>query len=280
VDAAEHRLGSPAGGSVVVALLTPFGTDGSVDVGALEAHVELLVEEGVHAVMPAGTTGEGPLLEEDEVVAAVAAAVRAARGRIEVLAHVGRPATDATVRVLRRAVDARATGVSAVVPYYYALDDAQVVAHYRAVLAAAEDTPLFAYSIPARTGNELSPAALRELVADGLAGVKDSTKSLKRHREYLDVGAPVLMGSDGLVLEALDLGAAGCVSAIANLRPDLLLGLTRASLAGRRDEAERCQRELSELRAELTRERPLVALKRAVADRVSGYPAALRRPLG
>lgn len=268
------------GGSVVVALLTPFGADGSVDVGALEAHVELLVEQGVHGLMPAGTTGEGALLEEDEVVAAVEATVRAARGAASVLAHVGQPGTAATERVLRRAFEAGADGVSAVVPYYYALDDEQVAAHYRTLLAAAEGGPVFAYTIPARTGNELSAGTLRELVAAGLAGVKDSTKSLERHREYLAVGAPVLMGSDGLVLEALDLGAAGCVSAIANLRPDLLLGLTTARVAGHRDRAEGLQRELSELRAELARERPLVGLKRAVARRLPGYPAALRPPLG
>ena len=267
-------------GAVVVALLTPYRDDGSVDTDALARHVEQLVEAGVDGLMPAGTTGEGALLEEDEVVAAVAAAVRAADGAASVLAHVGRPATAATARLLHRAIDAGADAVSAVVPYYYALDDRQVIGHYGTLLEAAGPTPVFVYTIPERTRNELSPAAALELAAAGVAGVKDSTKSIERHRELLACGVPVLMGSDGLVLEALQLGAAGCVSAIANLRPDLLVGLVRASREGRVPEAQRFQREVSELRAELAREPALVALKRAVAAHVPGYSPTLRRPLG
>jgi 4-hydroxy-tetrahydrodipicolinate synthase len=274
--AADRR---DAGGSVVVALLTPFRSDGAVDIAALERHIEFLVAQGVDGLMPAGTTGEGVLLEDDEIVSLVAATVRAAKGKAEVLAHVGRASTAATVHLALRAIDAGAAGVSAVLPYYYALDDEQVVAHYAALLAAVREVPVYAYTIPARTSNDLSTHALRELVERGLTGVKDSTKSLERHAEYLAVGAPVLMGSDGLVLEALDLGAAGCVSAIANGRPDLLVQLARARVEGRRPDAEALQREISELRASYARERPLVALKRAVAERVADYEPRLRPPL-
>lgn len=266
--------------AVVVALLTPYRPDGSVDLDALARHVDQLVEAGVDGLMPAGTTGEGALLDDDEILAVVEATLRAAAGAAPVLAHVGRPATAATVRLLRRAVEAGADMVSAVVPYYYGLDDRQLVAHYEVLLEAAGSTPVFAYTIPDRARNELSAAVVRELAAAGLAGVKDSTKSLERHREYLACGVPVLMGSDGLVLQALELGAAGCVSAIANLRPDLLLELARASREGRPEDAERLQGAVSELRVELAREPPLVALKRAVAALVPGYSPEVRRPLG
>lgn len=264
----------------MVALLTPFDANGRVDVGALERHAESLVQAGVDALMPAGTTGEGVLLDSDEVVTVVEAAVRATGGAAAVLAHVGRAATAATVQLARRALDAGANAVSAVVPYYYALDDAQVVGHFRALIAAAGGSAAYAYTIPARTGNELSAAAAGELVAAGLAGIKDSTKSIERHEEYVALGTRVLMGSDGLVLDALRLGAAGCVSAIANLRPELLIGLVRAHASGRRDEAEELQRDVSALRAALATEPALVGLKRAVAVRVDGYPSGLRAPLG
>jgi dihydrodipicolinate synthase/N-acetylneuraminate lyase len=267
-------------GSVVVALLTPFDADGRVDVAALERHVELLVGAGVDGLMPAGTTGEGLLLDDDELVRVVEAAVRTAGGAATVLAHVGRAATAATVRLARRALDAGADAVSAVVPYYYAVDDAQVVAHFRALIAAADGAAAYAYTIPARTGNELSAAAAGELVAGGLGGIKDSTKSLERHEEYLALGTRVLMGSDGLVLDALRLGAAGCVSAIANLRPELLVGLVEAHASGRRNEAEELQRDVSALRAALASEPALVGLKRGVAARIEGYPFGLRAPLG
>jgi dihydrodipicolinate synthase/N-acetylneuraminate lyase len=264
----------------VVALLTPFGRDGHPDAAALREHVDYLVEERVDGLMPCGTTGEGPLLSESEVSSVVAAVSDAARGRVPVLAHVGRPDTIGTVRLARRALADGAAGVSAVVPYYYALGDAQIVAHYRALIDGADGKPTYAYTIPARTGNELSVEAARSLAGAGLAGVKDSTKSFERHRDYLETGLAVLMGSDGMVAAALEAGAAGCVSAVANVRPDLLVRLKHAVADGRDEEASAAQEEVSAVRVELARGGALLGLKRAAAERLSGYPSTLRAPLG
>lgn len=273
--------------SVVVALLTPFSADGRVDLAAVRDHIEFLVEEGVDGIMPAGTTGEGPLLSDDEIESLVGAVAEAAGGRVSVLAHVGRPGTQATVHLARRALAAGADSVSAVVPYYYALDDGALVSHYRALLAALPNAPVYAYTIPSRTRNELGADAVRLLAGEGLAGVKDSTKSFDRHLEYLqaaeDTACAVLMGSDGMVIEALRAGAAGSVSALANLRPDLLVRLKRAYLGGEARQAEDAQREILHLRTELSGGRALAALKRAVAERLrkrgSSFPAGLRAPL-
>jgi dihydrodipicolinate synthase/N-acetylneuraminate lyase len=275
--------------SVIVALLTPFGANGEVELAALREHVELLVGEGVDGLMPCGTTGEGPLLEEDEVAAVTQAVIAGASSRVRVLAHAGRASTRATVGLARRAIEAGADAVSAVVPYYYEVGDDQVLRHYRALLARAGDTPVYAYTIPARTGNELSPQSLRLLADEGLAGLKDSAKSIERHREYLEAtaaieGFDVFMGSDGLLLEALEAGAAGSVSAIANVRPDLLVGLKRAFVEGRDDEAMTLQQEIASLRAAVSDRPALAGLKRAAASQLAkhgiSYPATLRGPLG
>jgi 4-hydroxy-tetrahydrodipicolinate synthase len=252
---------------VVVALLTPFAADGSIDERALAEHVERLVAAGVDALMPCGTTGEGPLLAEDEVVRAVAATVAAADGRVPVLAHVGRADTPSTLRLLSRARELGVEAVSAVVPYYFAYSDDEVLAHYRALLA--EGLPLYAYTIPERTGNELAPEIVRTLGRDGLRGVKDSTKSFERHLEYLECGVDVLIGTDAFVRDAFEAGAAGCVSALANVRPDLLVALRDGV------EPEAAQAEVLSLRELL----PLRALKAAVAADVPGYPTAYRAPL-
>src|ERR687895_830146 len=90
------------------ALTTPFRDDGAVDLEALRAHVELLADDGIDGIVPAGTTGEGPLLEEAEVANVIATAVRAAAGRMEVVAHVGRASTQATLRLARVAAGGRA----------------------------------------------------------------------------------------------------------------------------------------------------------------------------
>jgi dihydrodipicolinate synthase/N-acetylneuraminate lyase len=224
-------------------------------------------------------TGEGPLLDEEEVAAVIATVVEAARGRVRVLAHVGRPDTPGTLRLARRALADGADAVSAVVPYYYALDDTQVVTHFRSFVSAAGASPAYAYTIPARTGNDLSLPAARALADDGLRGIKDSSKSFERHREYLATGLAVLIGSDGMVADALAAGSAGCVSALANVRPDLLLRIKQAAVAGRRNDADAAQKELLELRAGVFGQRALVELKATLAQLLPGYPSALRLPL-
>ena len=160
---------------VYVALTTPFDAEGEPHPAALQAHIELLVEDGVDGVVVAGTTGEGPLLEEVEIEAVVAAAVEAAGDRLEVVAHVGRPSTPATVRLAAAASQAGARGLIAITPYYFPLGDEELLRHYDALLGAVDGLPVLAYTFPARAGNELSPEVLDRLADEGLAGMKDST---------------------------------------------------------------------------------------------------------
>jgi 4-hydroxy-tetrahydrodipicolinate synthase len=276
--------------SIVTALLTPFDERGEVDHQALRAHVDDLIAEGVDGIMPCGTSGEGPLLDEAEAAAVIGTVVDGTAGRVPVLAHVGRVSTRETVRLGRRATDAGAVGLTACVPYYYGLDDRQVVNHFTTLMTSTS-TPVYAYTIPSRTGNELNPDALRVLVGEGLAGVKDSTKSFDRHLEYMEVArgaAPdsfaVFMGSDTMVLDAFEAGAAGSVSALANLRPDLLASLKRAFIEDERVEAKSIQEEIARVRAEVSEGPALSGLKAAVGRRLSGrgiaYPTRLRAPLG
>ena len=258
--------GEPA--EVYAALLTPLAPDGGVHEAALRAHCRSLVAADVDGVLVAGTTGEGPLLDDDEVVRAVSALA----GETRVLAHVGRPSTAATVALAKRALDAGADELSVVVPYYYELGDEQVLRHFSTVVEAV--SPVLAYVIPARTVNDASAALLARLAEAGVAGVKDSTKSLERHEEYLDVargraGFRVYMGSDALAAEALERGATGLISAVANARPELVVAL--------RDGASEVEPELLAVRAEAG---GLAGLKRLVAERIDGYPVAVRPPLG
>jgi 4-hydroxy-tetrahydrodipicolinate synthase len=272
--------------AVVPALLTPFDEAGEVDLAALRQHVEFVIEGGVHGLMPCGTTGETALLEAEEVIAVVTTVVDAARGRVPVVAHVGRPSTPATAKLIERAIDAGAEGVSAIVPYYYAFGDRQIMAHFRALLKAAGDTPLLAYNFPARTGNDLSTEAFGSLVADGLAGLKDSTGSIERQEAYLAAApdAQVFVGSPSLLLGALRMGSRGSVAALANLRPGLIVELAQAWLERRDEDAERLQADVAEAERQLAAGPPLVALKTGVAEAMAArgarYPSALRSPLG
>lgn len=263
---------------VHAALTTPFREDGWVDLDALRLHIELLVEDGIDGLVPAGTTGEGPLLEESEVATLVATAVQTAAGRLEVIAHVGRASTPATVRLARAAVGSGADAVIAITPYYYDFDQAALRSHYRALLAAVEEVPVLAYTFPDRAGNVLAPETLDELAGEGLAGLKDSTMSPERHAEFLEVagrhpGFRLFVGSEALSLQSMRGGGAGTIAALANARADTLLRV-------REEASEEAQQAAVKAREGLS---GIPEIKRAVSERLAErgaeYPAAPRGPL-
>jgi 4-hydroxy-tetrahydrodipicolinate synthase len=273
---------------VHVALLTPADGEGLLDERALAAHVDWLAGRGADGVLVAGTTGEGPLLDDADVIRAVAVAAEAGAGRMQVVAHVGRPSTRATIRLAREAAAAGATSVAAIVPYFFPLGEDQLLGHF-AALAESVALPAFAYTIPAHTHHEVSGALLERMLDSGLAGIKDSTKSEERHAEYLDVarrheGARVYMGSDGLALLALRSGATGLMSAVANAVPDRVIALRDAVAAEDWAAAERLQDEMLAFRTKIKQGPAFAALKQEVADRLAAdgraYPTAVRGPLG
>lgn len=271
--------------AIVVALLTPFRDDGSLDRETLGAHVDWLAGEGVDGFLVGGTTSEGPLLSADELALSVDTAVQANAGRARVIAQVGAPGTAETIRRLQAATAAGVDAAAAVGPYYYHLTQPQLLAHYRALLAAAGPTPLLAYNIPSRTVNDLLPPMIATLAREGLAGIKDSTKSLERLGDYLAVALPdtvfeVFAGSDSLAAAAREAGAHGIVSAVANAHPELLRAVRDAADPTTLDAA---QQTLAARRATIQRDGSLATLKIAVSESLAPhgvrYPTAMRAPL-
>jgi len=262
------------------AISTPFSASGEVDLAAFEAHVDWLREAGLDGVFLAGTTGEGVLLEDDEIAALVARAV--GRG-VRVIAQVGRPSTPATARLARRAVELGADAVAAYVPWFYPAGDAEVRTHFEGLLEAADGTPAFLYNIPRRTVNDLTPAVAGELAREGFRGMKDSTGDFSRAEAYLDAvdGADfeLYVGSEPLALRAVRRGAAGAITGLAGARPDLFVALRDAVASGDDAAAERVQTEIAAAKAEVAAEGSSVAaVKRRVAARIPGYPVVPRAP--
>jgi dihydrodipicolinate synthase/N-acetylneuraminate lyase len=279
-------LATPA---IIPALLTPFRLDGSVDREALRAHVGWLVDHGVDGIMPCGTTGETALLSDDEVIEVVEATVAGADGRVPVIAHVGRPATPVTIELGRRALDAGAAAVSAVVPYYHVLEPEMVLDHYRAIMGALGAERVLGYSIPSHSNNALDPDGLATLAREGLAGFKDSTLSGRDHDAYVAAlrGTDrddflLLVGLGALLVQSLRAASAGAVLGIANLHPELCVRLRDAVRDGRDEEAARLQTELARVEEELI---AFPDLKQATAERLRAdagieYGRHMRAPLG
>jgi dihydrodipicolinate synthase/N-acetylneuraminate lyase len=171
------------------------------------------------------------------------------------------------------------------VPYYYATADDHVRGHYDALIEGV-DAPVYGYTIPSHTHRDLAPELLEQLIADGLAGLKDSTKSSECHREYAvaarSAGEPFALftGTASLMAESLREGSAGAVLAVANLHPEACVALAHAIRDRDTEAVERLQPELAAHDADIRRAGGIPALKRAVGERVGGaYPPEARAPL-
>jgi dihydrodipicolinate synthase/N-acetylneuraminate lyase len=279
-------LATPA---IIPALLTPFRPDGAVDTDALRAHVGWLIDHRVDGLMPCGTTGETALLSDDEVIEVVEATVAAAGGRVPVIAHVGRPGTLPTIELGRRALDAGAAAVSAVVPYYHPLERDLVLDHYRALMETLGAERVLAYCIPSHSNNVLDARGLATLAHEGLAGFKDSTLNAEDHDTYVaaldDVGRDdflLLVGLGAILVRSLRAGSAGAVLGIANLHPDRCVRVRDAVRDGRDDEADELQTLLARAEDDAM---PFQELKRATAERLRRdagieYGPHMRAPLG
>ena len=264
----------------LAAISTPFAEDGSVALDAFSEHVAWLAGAGLDGVFVAGTTGEGVLLEDDEIAALTE---RAVGNGLRVIAQVGRPSTHATARLARRAIDLGADAVAAYVPWFYPATDADARTHFEGLLEAAGDTRAFLYNIPRRTVNDLSAELAGELAAAGFAGMKDSTGDFGRHEAYLDATRDrdfeLYIGSEPLALRAYREGAAGAITGLAGARPELFVRLRAAIADGDDGAAEAVQAEIAGAKAEVESEGSTVAaVKRRVAAQLAGYPAAPRAP--
>jgi dihydrodipicolinate synthase/N-acetylneuraminate lyase len=277
--------------SILVALLTPLTNDGDIHQEALACHVTQLRSAGVDGFFVCGTTGEGPLLDHDEVITATRVVLDACDHANRVIVQVGRPSTKASLKLLNEVLDLGANGVTAVTPYYYEIGEARMETHYRDLIRAASGHPVYAYIIPRRTGTDISASLARTLAVAGMAGIKDSTRSLERHLEYLKIAQDpnlknfqVYMGTDSLALSAFEKGSSGIVSALANIRPDLFVSLQSAMAKGQTDLARAKQNEIDALRQTMSLGNTIANLKCSLSQRLSDsgfeYPTSVRRPLG
>jgi 4-hydroxy-tetrahydrodipicolinate synthase len=242
VDSFRTRgAGSWAG--IMPAVLTMFDADGALDEPATAEHIDWLVSEGVHGLVVGGTSGEFIALSPAERVRLVALAVRAARGRVPVVAGTGAFATRETIELTRAAAEQGADAAIVILPYFQKPTRAEVMRHFETV-GAASPIPVVAYNNPANSGApELRAADLASLYANGaIAAVKSTFPSVHQVHEARaavpDQGFGVLYGSFMAPLEALAGGADGWISGILNVVPSDALTLfgavLRADLAAAR----------------------------------------------
>jgi 4-hydroxy-tetrahydrodipicolinate synthase len=197
-------------GEVLTAVVTPFRTDGSVDLGAFTRLCAHLVDTGSDGVVVAGTTGEAPTLTDDERLSLFAAAVESVGDRATVIAGTGTYSTAHSVHLTGQAHELGVDGFLVVTPYYSKPPVPGIVAHFRAI-AEATDRPIVVYNIPQRVVLNLEPETLAKLAEiPNVKAVKQATPDTDQARRILaETDLALYAGNDELLLPFLELGSVG-----------------------------------------------------------------------
>lgn len=216
-------------GSVCVAMVTPFDSDGEVDLRAgrdLAAH---LVENGIDALVLAGTTGESPTTTDEEKVALLKAVREEVGDKARIIAGAGSNNTRHAMAMAQAAHEAGADGLLVVTPYYSKPSQAGVEAHFRAV-AEATDLPICLYDIPGRSGVPIESATIRALAqVDNIKAMKDAKGNFLEAATLIqETGLAWYSGDDPLNLPWLSIGATGMISVVGHAAPRALRELVTA----------------------------------------------------
>ena len=204
------------------ALVTPFAADASLDEPAIGRLARRQVEQGIHFVVPVGTTGEAPTLSAAERKRVIALVVEAVEGRVPVLAGAGGYDTNEVVRAAAEAREAGADGILSVAPYYSKPTQEGLYRHY-ATIAASTPLPIILYNVPGRTGCNIEPATVERLAEiPNIVGIKEASGNVFQMadvRRRVPHPFLVLSGDDTLTLPVMALGGDGVISVAGNEVP-------------------------------------------------------------
>lgn len=217
---------------IFAACITPFSSDGAeIDFDGISAQVEHMISNGVHGLVPGGSTGEFTALTVAERKAGNRAYTQAADGRVPVVAGTGALSTAETIELSRDAEEAGADALMIVPPFYDTPSFEEITVHYRAV-SKVVDIPIMFYNIPDATGLELSAEQFGRLGREGgVACYKDTSGDFSKFTSvYLDhlEDIQAINGCDTLTFAALALGTNAGVWGAASFIPRLCTDLYTA----------------------------------------------------
>ncbi len=226
------------------AMITPMFADGSVDYEGFKKNIEFQLEQGIDGLLPLGTSGETPTLDEDEEEKMLDIAIPLVHEfnaknnkNVKVIVGAGSNNTRDAVRYVERAKAKNADYALVVTPYYNKPSDEGIFQHYKAVSSVG--IPIIVYNIAGRTGKNISTPLLQR-IADlpNIAGVKEASGNINQMMEVIEKvqsvhpDFAVLSGDDGLTLPLMAAGGNGVISVVTNLCPALMTELVHDCLKG------------------------------------------------
>ncbi|MFC3024354.1 4-hydroxy-tetrahydrodipicolinate synthase [Vibrio zhugei] len=224
----------------IVALITPFETNGEVDYAGLKKLVDFHVEAGTDAIVSVGTTGESATLTVQEHIKVVEKTVEFAAGRIPVIAGTGANATHEAIEFSRALNHKGLAGYLSVTPYYNKPTQEGMYLHFKAI-AEATDVPVILYNVPGRTGVDMKPETVARLSKlKNIVALKDATGDIERvaqHRALCSDDFVLLSGDDATGLDFIKAGGQGVISVTNNIAAKDMADMMRLALNNQFDEA-------------------------------------------
>ena len=218
----------------ITAMVTPFGKDGAVDYGRLDAFVDWQCESGVEGLCPVGTTGESPTLDHAEHHKVIEETIKAAKGRVKIIAGTGANSTAEAVSLTKAAIAmGGADACLQVTPYYNKPNPEGLYRHFMTV--ADLGLPVVLYNVPGRSGREIPLDVVERLSAHpNIIAIKEAAGSVERV-SAIKTRCPaltVLSGDDSLALPMISVGASGVISVASDVMPREISDFIRTALAG------------------------------------------------
>ena len=265
----------------MVALVTPMHADNSLDWDSLHKLVDWHLEQGTHAIVAMGTTGESATLDVEEHLLVIKKVVDQINGRIPVIAGTGANSTSEAVELTQAAKDVGADACLLVTPYYNKPTQEGLFLHHQFV-AKAVAIPQYLYNVPGRTGVDMKPeTALRLAKVPNIVGIKEATGDLERAKVLIGQ-APnsfaILSGDDATAVDLILLGGKGDISVTANVVPAAIARMCELALAGKTEEARAINQQLLPLHDAMFVESNPIPVKWAV-EQLGLIQSGIRLPL-
>ncbi|MEZ5691037.1 MAG: 4-hydroxy-tetrahydrodipicolinate synthase [Rickettsiales bacterium] len=269
---------------IYTALITPFTSENTIDEKKFGDFIEWQIEEGVHGLVPCGTTGESPTLTHDEHNRVIELCVEAAAGRAHIMAGTGSNSTDEAIMTTQHAKKVGADSVLVVAPYYNKPNQEGIYQHFKAINDAVE-IPIIIYNVPSRSVVNISDDTIARLAhLPNVVGVKDATGDLARpyllrnKLKDLDKDFFMFSGEDMTAVAFNASGGHGCISVSANIVPSLCAKIQNKCFSGDYYSALELQDKLTELNDAMFRETSPCPVKYA-ASLIGKSSPYLRLPL-
>ena len=261
-----------------VAIVTPFNADGSVNFEVYEKLIDFQLDNGTDAIVACGTTGEASTLTDDEQIEVIRFTVDAVKKRVPVVAGTGSNDTKHGVKLSVEAQKAGADACLIISPYYNKTTQNGLIKHIGAA-ANAVDIPCIIYNVPGRTGMNIDPKTVKELLQfDNIVGIKEASGNLAQIMDIAELCGDrmaLYSGNDDNTIPILSMGGQGLISVVANVIPRDTHDMIMSCLDGDHETALRMQlRMLPLCRASMSEVNP-IPIKAAL--RLMGYEAMYYR---